>query len=255
MTLELSPISLSLVGIRYMDHVIERSKDLSRLKFHLNHLEIENETEKAMHLLNQYHNNIHSLVFSGTSTYKWLTEMARTCVSRQYLPKLDDFKIECMDRSAISEEHAQWIAIMVAAPPQQPTPSWSDRLSFRAVSHRLKVLESDTSLTECAVPCMWEPLHHVGLERIRLCHEDWKVVIKALDFLSLDELNFELSNFSLVELEFLAECIPEQANPVRNLNIWAYHTDFSRSLENDIVREQVSVLLEKAQWVHIYPGH
>ncbi|KAK3829256.1 MAG: hypothetical protein J3Q66DRAFT_383814 [Benniella sp.] len=253
MTLELSPISLSLVGIKYMDHVIERSKDLSRLKFHLNHLEIENETEKAIHLLNQYHNNIHSLVFSGTSAYKWLTKMARTCASRQYLPKLNDFKIECMDRSGISEEDAQWIAIMVAAPPQQPTPSWSDKLSFRGVGHRLKIREPATSWTQCAVPCMWEPLRHVGLERMRLCHEDWKVVIKALDFSSLDELNFELSNFSLVELEFLADCIPEQANPIRNLNIWAYHTDFSRSLESDIVREQVSVLLKKAQWVHIYP--
>lgn len=75
----------------------------------------------------------------------------------------------------------------------------------------------------------------------------------ALDSLTVRILDFDGTNFSLVEFEFLVDCVPERANPVGSLYFIAQHTDFARSLETDLVREHVATLLKKVPWVTIYP--
>jgi len=140
---------------------------------------------------------------------------------------------------------------MVPESPQLTTSSLLDRYTSRETSHCFKDIELETTWKECAFSYASEALCFIALEGMQFCSEDWKLVIRVLDFSTLRNLTLEHSNFSLVELEFLIDCVPELANPAGVLRVRAHNTDFSRSFENEVVHEQVAMLLKKVPWIRM----
>ncbi|KAI8355865.1 hypothetical protein B0O80DRAFT_448179 [Mortierella sp. GBAus27b] len=242
--LELNPKSLSLDGLEAMDRVIERSQDLPRLELCLRNLEIKTEVQKAKYLIDRYHENVKSLTFSGISAREWLSDVAEICDTGSGFPKLDSFVLECSDRPEITHEQAQWIASMVSTPTQQSS------TSHPGSGACLMELEPNITVPE-RVPFTWQPRRRVVIPDLQLGHDDWKMVIEALDFSVLRALDLNRTNFSVLELEHLVDCIPSQSNSVDGLNIVLHKSDLE-SAPADVVHEQLLLLWEKAPWVRVF---
>ncbi|KAG0242408.1 hypothetical protein BGX31_000330 [Mortierella sp. GBA43] len=247
MDLELNPRLLSFAGLGSMDRIIERSQDLARLKFCFRNLEVQTKVQKAKYLLDRYHENIHSLSFSGTSAHIWLLAMGDLCKTRSEFPDLEAFAVYC-GSCEIPRRQVEWIASMISTPCLQTTDSFQDELFS---GDCLTELEPDAKETDCFVSDSWPSLRRVTLSGLQLVHEDWKTVIGALDLSGLRALALDRTNFSTLEFELLLSCILAQANPVEELLVDVRETDFSQRSRTDKVHEQTAILQEKAPWVHV----
>ncbi|KAK3829168.1 MAG: hypothetical protein J3Q66DRAFT_410669 [Benniella sp.] len=248
-TLRLHPLSLSIAGLECMDRVLGRSHNMDELHVNFSNLEDRAEREKAMHLLNRHSKLIQSISILGKSMNKWLTEISAMCSTRNEMPELVSFDLSSSDNSVISEECVQWIARMVSAPEtihQQYLIPYPNQASIQA---------EEESLAECTVNYPWEPLFNVALHHVQLRPEGWQTVIKALDFSYLGVIKVDYTDFSLAELRFLIDCIPDNVNPRDTLMIFAQDTDASRSsdTDTDTVRELIKLLREKIPHARIFP--
>jgi len=248
-TLRLHLPSLSIAGLECMDRVIGRSHNMGELHANFSNLEDRTEREKAKHLLNRHSKLMQSISILGKSVNKWLTEISTMCSTRNEMPELVSFDLSSSDNSVISEECVQWIARMVSAPEtihQQYLIPYPNQASIQA---------EEESLAECTVDYPWEPLFNVALHHVQLRPEGWQTVIKALDFSYLGVIKVDYTDFSLAELRFLIDCIPDNVNPRDTLMIFAQDTDASRSsdTDTDTVRELIKLLREKIPHARIFP--
>ncbi|KAF9366391.1 hypothetical protein BGX34_003348 [Mortierella sp. NVP85] len=248
-TLRLHPSSLSIAGLECMDRVIGRSHNMGELHVNFSNLEDRAEREKAKHLLIRHSKLMQSISILGKSVNKWLTEISTICSTRNEMPELVSFDLSSSDNSVMSEECVQWIARMVSAPEtihQQYLIPYPNQASIQA---------EEESLAECTVDYPWEPLFNVALHHVHLRPEGWQTVIKALDFSYLGVLKVDYTDFSLAELRFLIDCIPDNVNPRDTLMIFAQDTDASNSSDTDTdkVRELVKSLREKIPHARIFP--
>ncbi|KAF9997273.1 hypothetical protein BGZ65_007145 [Modicella reniformis] len=74
----------------------------------------------------------------------------------------------------------------------------------------------------------WTSLRDIGLY-ISLQTDDWKVIIKSMDYSALSELIIRDLSFSMDHFKLLVDCIPANANPVSRL---AIHV--GRNLKEDV---------------------
>ncbi|KAG0210251.1 hypothetical protein BGX31_001954 [Mortierella sp. GBA43] len=237
MELVLNQFPLSSSGLESMDRVIERSQDLVRFGYYLFISVVETESQKTKHILDRHHENIHAMII-GLFTYKLLPDIFREFRTRRDFPKLDTFHFNQLGPSWIplTHEYARWITDMVSAPHEQTMTGIID-------------LGSEAPRAECVLSSVWEPLRQIGLRGLQLQHEDWSMVIKAIDFRNLKTLDLSESNFSVREFELMVDCIPVQANRVDTLIIIVLETDVARYYPTDAVHEKIALLQEKAPGV------
>jgi hypothetical protein len=238
--LDLDPISLSSSGLESMDRVIERSQDLVRLGFSPLITDIETELQKTKHILDRHHENVHAMNI-GILAHKQLPDISRAFRTRRDFPKLDTLflVLDSASRIPLTHEYVQWITDMVSAPHERTTTG---------------IIEPgpEAPRTEYVLPSEWVPLSYIELCGFQLQHEDWSMVIKAIDFQNLKTLNLHRSNFSVREFELMVDCIPVQANRVDILAIFVLGTDFARNYATDAVHEQIAFLREKDPQVHLF---
>ncbi|KAF9358917.1 hypothetical protein BGX34_008652, partial [Mortierella sp. NVP85] len=76
-SLHLCPRSLTFAGLACMDRIIERSHNISDLRFNFLDLEDKAERKKAIHLLGRHKNRICSLSINGESADEWLSDIVQ----------------------------------------------------------------------------------------------------------------------------------------------------------------------------------
>ncbi|KAG0304921.1 hypothetical protein BGZ98_004827 [Dissophora globulifera] len=91
------------------------------------------------------------------------------------------------------------------------------------------------------------PLTDFRIQRVRLEPEHWKALIQALDFSTLECLNFEGTNFDLDQLALFVECIPTTKNfKVILKDMSLRGSQLSKSSESDALRTLVAQVGLKA---------
>ncbi|KAG0208135.1 hypothetical protein BGX31_002418 [Mortierella sp. GBA43] len=211
---------------------------------------------KIMELgLNQF-----SLSSSGLESMDRVIERSQDLVRLEFYSFITDVETESQKTKHILDRHHENIhAMSIGILTYKLLPDISREFRTRRDFPKLDTLYltnfelgSEAPRTECVLSSVCVPLRQIGLWYLQLQHEDWIMVIKAIDFRNLKTLDFERSNFSVREFELMVDCIPVQANRVDMLNIFVLETDFARNYATDAVHEQIALLREKVPRVHLF---
>ncbi|KAF9921618.1 hypothetical protein BGZ65_010208, partial [Modicella reniformis] len=204
--------SLSLdtaVGVDCMIRVIDRSHDLQRLEFTFNDLHEKHQQEKMKSLVSRYGKRLNELKLYGYSGDVWIPRVMVLCPTRLDLPQLESFTLYNNDKSPLSPDCAQWIAAMVSPPTQVSAMTLSSQSN-----------QSTTAPISESSGCGWTSLREITLLYINLQTDDWKVVIKSIDYSALTGLYIHDNTFSMDHFKFLVDCVPVNTNPVARLYIY-----------------------------------
>ncbi|KAG0006680.1 hypothetical protein BGZ65_005235 [Modicella reniformis] len=243
--LELNPRSLTDTGIESLSRVIARSEHLEQFVLTLNNLDEERERSKLGPLLGQHRLELTSLTARGKAPIQWISRIAELCPTRAHMPNMEELHLTFLDDPLLPKDLAQWIANMVSTPPALPPPL------NRTSASGSNGCNSNRSSRNSSGPTTCRLLRRIKLKYLRLSTKDWETVINAIDFTELEDLSFELSNFSERELQRLVACIPDTDTtdiPLKSLNLRV-----AASLDSD-TSEFVQELRRKVPCVRI-EGH
>ncbi|KAI8598368.1 hypothetical protein EDD21DRAFT_382676 [Dissophora ornata] len=195
---QLDLTSLTRVGLESMDRVIERSHSLREFGLHLD-VSDGSQLEKAKHIFDRYSDRLTGLYLTVNSDEDWIPKIKELCSSRHRLPELSEFRLDY--RSSIPWPSLTWICTMISSPLQRSdawlTPQLSDG-SF-IMPHESASVETRT----------WKPLTRIQLANFRLDPDEWRIVVRAIDFSVLKSLSFRYSNFGLEDLKMLVDRISD----------------------------------------------
>ncbi|KAI8596717.1 hypothetical protein EDD21DRAFT_438449 [Dissophora ornata] len=198
-----NPWSLTPSGLDCMDQVIERAEDLDYFLLDLHELEDKSQRDKADQLLRRYANRLQVLVMDGNASNQWIVHIKALIPERLSLPELTCFEISDFDKPYLSRADVQWLAAIVAPPPT-PCPPCLFPLHTPPTPSSAAFLDvSDT----------WTPLTTFVLGNFQLWPEDWKTLIEAIDFTTLEELDFEGANFLFEQLQVLVNHVSNFTEP------------------------------------------
>ncbi|KAF9948347.1 hypothetical protein BGZ65_008128, partial [Modicella reniformis] len=207
-SLSLDTSELTAVGVECMIRVIDRSQDLQQLQFKFDDLHETHQQEKLERLISRCGKRLNGLEMRGISADGWIPRVMALCPTRLDLPQLEDFNLCNNDMSHLSPDCAQWIAAMVSPPPQ---------VSAMILSSQSNQLTT-TPISESSA-CGWSSLRNIILFGISLQTDDWKVVIKSMDYSALSVLTITDLSFSMDHFKLLVDCIPVNTNPLARLMI------------------------------------
>ncbi|KAK3822731.1 MAG: hypothetical protein J3Q66DRAFT_385282, partial [Benniella sp.] len=209
--LHLNTLRLAKHGLESMARVVERSKELEKFDFclegkgmtfpgtdmTLSHL-LETTFHPRLNLLVQCGHKVTGLKLLEVKLGAWLTEIAKVVPTRDMLPNLESFEMMMTlqvgwgaPQTFLQRDILPWIVNMVSKP----------------------------SISSQELSGGWRPLKKIALTGIRLAiPSDWKDILRAIDFDTLQDLNLGYSNFA--NLEVLVEVI----NPFIHLG-FAHESD------------------------------
>jgi len=200
-SLGLSVGCLSPVGLKCVDRVIKRSKDLEHIGLVCTASDIQPEIENAQWLLGRHGRAITSLVLIGHGPDALTKLIEQDALSRRSLPSLIDVRLILPESTNLqgSQTFVQWLVEMVSA---QRSKSLSSSAS--------PVL--DTTPTECPDRSSsgtetWQPLTRLCLNGGQLNKEDWARILEAMDFSVLKDLSLKNTNFGLEYFHLLVKSI------------------------------------------------
>ncbi|KAF9944955.1 hypothetical protein BGZ65_011388, partial [Modicella reniformis] len=182
-------------GFDAMVRTIKRSQQLASLTYTIRDLG-QGSMLKYTEFLIALGGWLTKLSLSGESIESWLPHLSQAIPGKSVFPVLQELIMHGYDISDIPRGCAQWIATMVAAPPQSlhnspiPPPSRDGKLPAGTCQRGLRRIH----------------LNHLSLQQ-----EDWKVVINAIDLSTIELLSFSFTNFSQKELTLLVGRIAEYA--------------------------------------------
>ncbi|KAF8930010.1 hypothetical protein BGZ58_008532 [Dissophora ornata] len=246
--LELFPKLMTYTGVDSIDRVIARSQDLEGLRIQFHGLRDEWQQEKAERMLRQHGQRLTALLLNGFAAEVWIPRLAKTCPTRRDLPEIQDFRIFCLGKQKISQGSAQWIADMVASPPNDV----AMQLSSQTASQNVHVVQTSQPPTQTELSEAWKPLKEIYLVCLVIQPDDWKTIIKAMDFTALEQLQVSNTNFSFEEFKFMVDCISDKARvnvPLMKLNV--EKTALSKGDDTAALRELIARLKKKAPLANI----
>ncbi|KAI7819584.1 hypothetical protein BC939DRAFT_459673 [Gamsiella multidivaricata] len=211
----------------------------------------EDGKEWMVLLFGRYGKRLNGLRLGTLLFENWIPLVEEQCPSRWDLSELESFEL---NRHLVDDPHkyTQWIAAMVSAPPQQSASSLPCRSlnSVQEDSSTASDVSSLSSLTSSSgTPYLWRPLSRIRLNGIRLQHQDWTTVIKALDFTALEILDLTFTNFDEEELQVLVDCVPEESNRAMPLTTSLQMTPI---FYNAAILRLVAALKKKAPYARIF---
>lgn len=192
-----------------MIRVIDRSHDLQQLSVTFRDLHEEHQQEKLERLVSRYAKRLSGLTMQGGLANVWIPKVMALCPTRLELPALESFKLISDDEGQVLPDCGQWIAAMISGSPQLPSCSLSSPSTQSAIAS-----------TSGSLACGRSSLRIIGLSHIPLEPGDWGVVIKALDYSALRELDIRADGFSMDHVKLLVDCVPVNTNPVGRLHIY-----------------------------------
>ncbi|KAI7822382.1 hypothetical protein BC939DRAFT_453973 [Gamsiella multidivaricata] len=245
--LALDPTRLSSNGAECIDRVLSRSNKLQDFSIYLRGPFTGNPA--GTWLLGRHKEKLTSLDAKVAQADLDIPCLAEILPMRRDLPRLSSLTIlssglNTQAHLAFPQECVPWLAAMVSAPgnPIIPTPPSSNLSEPPAALY--SVTEADTSI-------LWEPLRNVWLYVFSLQSEEWKTVIKALDFSTLETLGLRGTDFSTNELHVLVECIPEDGAAIPLMVLDFTSSALFESSGDSEVRSLCETLTSKAPRVTI----
>ncbi|KAG0212569.1 hypothetical protein B0O80DRAFT_421297 [Mortierella sp. GBAus27b] len=242
-SLGVSAQSVSRAGLECVDRIIGRSNQLERLCFSGESLGDISEREKSEWFLARHGKRLTGLHLRGSGT-EWLTGwLVESFPTRFSFLNLIDLELRLAWTSTPEiPSFVQWVIAMVSAPPQL--------ISDSAAASTLD-LESKEPPDYNSISGMWRPLIRLALHGIKLHHEDWVMVIMAIDFTTLEELDLGGSNFSMQEFDLLVDCIGSSGWIAPDLTLDLSYTRLSTSRDIDQLRTIVELFREKAPFAKL----
>ncbi|KAI8596605.1 hypothetical protein EDD21DRAFT_357998 [Dissophora ornata] len=120
--LSLNPRSLTPSGLDCMDQVIERAEDLDYFLLDLHELEDKSQRDKVDQLLRRHANRLQGLAIDGNASNQWIVHIKELIPGRLSLPELTCFRLADFDKPYLSRADVQWLAAIVAPPPNPCPP-------------------------------------------------------------------------------------------------------------------------------------
>lgn len=180
-----------------------------------------------MCLLERYGEILNGLSLCGHEIAGWLPQLAKTFPARRSFPKLSELFVYGFDKCLFPHGCIQWLAAMVSTPLQPPGLSNEGPCA-------------DT-LQEAIVPSVTPTrLKSLGLLGLALLPQDWKALIDVIDFSGLETLSLQNTNFSVIHLYQLIECIGRTdaiSVPLEDLNLT--DTDLPVDADKDALRARI----------------
>lgn len=224
--LALDPASLTDTGIRSLSRVIWKSDNLVKFDLTLYNLDEESEKSKLDPIFGEHLPRLTSLTARGKTASTWLERMKTLCPSRAHCPSLQVFHLTFVDDPLIPRDLAQWLVDMVSSPFSLALPSFPPSIppspilrksastsGSRTPQQRPSLPKRSDSTSGSRSPPRPPPiprsLRKIVLKYLRLDPCCWKKLIESIDFTQLEELSFEMSNLSIVQLRLLARHIPD----------------------------------------------
>ncbi|KAF9199790.1 hypothetical protein BGZ49_010055 [Haplosporangium sp. Z 27] len=191
--------SLTASGMRHINNIFERSDKLSEIKPDMFELRDESEAMKIQMLLSQNRQMVTHIPFMMSSSLdQWLPLIVSSIPTRDCIPRMMGLILpfdSSDSRANIQPRNLDWIISMVTSPPQAVRLHEADEL----------VLFDESESKKQSVILK---LEIVAVTNIALKPDEWKALIKALDFTALKSLLLGNSNFTLEEFRILVDCIP-----------------------------------------------
>ncbi|KAI8349050.1 hypothetical protein B0O80DRAFT_429165 [Mortierella sp. GBAus27b] len=200
--LESLRIQSSVADAVVVDEIIWRSPNFKDLGLFVD-LDEEDDFIGARTLLDRYATILSFLRLNDSRDYKERWEwFASSFPTRDTLPALESFILSHIYSFRLPSKCIPWIMAMVSAPPQPISPS--QRIIQDVIGSQV------TNLGSVARRPLTR-LKRIVLDQLDLQTQDWKSVIKAIDFSELQILTFWYSNLPLEELRLLVNLIPDNA--------------------------------------------
>ncbi|KAK3820037.1 MAG: hypothetical protein J3Q66DRAFT_439106 [Benniella sp.] len=235
--------SLSSAGLECIDHTISRSKNLEYLELLCEASCIQTEQESVQRFVKMHGKQLTRLHVQAHSLDVLTAWIKRVLPSRGALSNLANFQLTIPESLALSYSklYVQWLAEMVSA--------LSSKSSSSPVSSVV-----DTLPTECpdglSNGSETSSLKRLHLNGIKLERNDWARVLGAIDYSVLKELDLKGTNFSLENVDSLAEGIRlvDSIAPLQTLDL----SGTSLSQQKTITRlTSFETLREKAPSIQI----
>ncbi|KAF9960752.1 hypothetical protein BGZ65_011773 [Modicella reniformis] len=208
--LKLNVDSLSQEGLECVGRIIERSHGLEQLTIYsVDSGILYSNRDKLKPFLVKHGKRLTGL-YLEEAFHMCAPRLAGALPTKSAFPNLTDLnlvlgKISC---SSAPHEVVQWVVAMASASPSQSRP--------KSILPPKRAKKSKRSAKKS--PETWLPLTRLSMKGAALCKEDWKVVIEAIDFSAIQELELKNCNFSLEQFELLVKRI-SNTNAVVSLRV------------------------------------
>ncbi|KAI8349085.1 hypothetical protein B0O80DRAFT_460680 [Mortierella sp. GBAus27b] len=245
-TLEVYPFNLTDAGLEQLGRTIERSPQLMGLILFLPNMNLPGNVETTQALLSRHGKKLHGVSLYGKSPGQWLPQIASSFPTRNCFPVLRKIEILFSKRASIPSNCVSWIIAMVSAPPQDfDSSSWDDLVVEQQPS-------SDIHHGSGIRNIGWMNITKVCLENVVLGPEEWEMVIKAIDWSSLQQLSFASSNFAENQMKLLVDCVTgcsTEMMPLRSVSIW--NSDVVMKTDSGALEAILAPLKEKLPSIDI----
>ncbi|KAI8349846.1 hypothetical protein B0O80DRAFT_531631 [Mortierella sp. GBAus27b] len=184
-SIKFNPESLTTIGLECMERVIYRSRDLQQFNVSSRNLHEEHQHEKMEKLIRQYGRRLNGLKLRGSSPHVWIPKVMAYCPSRTALPELETFTLGGSGTERIPPDCVRWIASMLSTSPLE---SSSSSVELAARLTRLDIAPTTRRSSMCEQCFSRTKQVSINLD---MHPEVWEVVIRALDYSSLNHLRLQ----------------------------------------------------------------
>ncbi|KAG0215740.1 hypothetical protein B0O80DRAFT_498329 [Mortierella sp. GBAus27b] len=187
--------SLSLTGLKYIDRVIRRSNGFEKLSITCTTSGIQHERENVQWFVEEHCTTLRGLTLHAHNLDDLTLWLEQVFPSRSTLSGLSDLQLALQGFQDLEVPHpyVQWLVDTISAPP--PVTKVSPGRPDDAHESR-------------------ESLRRFCLHGAKPKQDEWRIILEAIDFSVLKELDLQNTNFSAAELEVLADCIGRVGSPV-----------------------------------------
>ncbi|KAG0231361.1 hypothetical protein B0O80DRAFT_444388 [Mortierella sp. GBAus27b] len=217
--LALNPAGLSAAGLTSMEKVMERSKEFRCYRWNIEEKDISKLSRKSledlMDALGRHGRRVSQLTVNDPSADLKVLNLADKFPIKQQLPDLYDIRLICSRESTMSQPtipsvFVKWLTAMISNSVEFSLENAGDQV---ALSGNVDKPSGKATI---------QGIRSISLEGVQFGVEDWSVIIKAIDFRSLETLSVPGTNFSLEQLKLLIENIPDDNTmpaPLKNLDV------------------------------------
>ncbi|KAF9170250.1 hypothetical protein BGX21_009345 [Mortierella sp. AD011] len=239
---------VSMMDLQYLERVVSRAQAIEKLSLSFKNLEIKAEQEKLKYLHGPIGRRLTKLVFEGDIPGPCIPAL----LTKDLLPMLKSFKaINMNPPDTTSKDWIQYIVAMASRSLKSPDMPHSRALLPNVSS----ILSSESTTSTCSLR-EGTPLKKFKISSNQLQSKEWRTLIKALDFMMLESISFQKSNFSLKQLKVLIDYVPGDAEKLFAVSLQSLDLTWTDIKEEDYsAQEQFARLKKKIPRIEIMYGN
>jgi len=174
--------------IDYLAKIVQRSPNLKSIDLCID-LNQSVQVQKVESVLHRYGTIVSRMYLNGTIHSGW-SKIVSTFPNRNSLPELQSIELWINSNATLQSDFASWIIAMVTAPSRVST-------SPVLARHPLQSIVDEPSTHSRIKPTVpWKPTKKLTLRRLSLRSDDWRALMRGIDFTAVESLDFRWSNLS-----------------------------------------------------------